>query len=302
MAFVPSTPDISLNFQDNNHHYLPSTSPKPFPSPSLPHQHFNHGVPSMLMRRSMSFSGVERCDNHQDLRVDNNDMSDDDGSSQLLGEKKRRLDMEQVKALERSFEVANKLEPERKIQLARALGLQPRQVAIWFQNRRARWKTKQLEKDYEILKRHYDSLKADNDALKAQNKELHSELQLLTVKNRDQSSGRGGGEGGAPIMINLNKENEGSWSNNGSDDNNSIDVNLGTATTSGDSPFYSKNVFPVESGSIPLAQFLQSSSRPDLSHCHKIDPTVQDEAFCNIFTPVDDQTNFWPWPEQQNFN
>ncbi|KAM3363847.1 homeobox-leucine zipper protein ATHB-13-like isoform X1 [Capsicum galapagoense] len=302
MAFVPSTPDISLNFQplhqdNNNNHHLPSTSPKLFPSPCLPHQDFNHGLPSMLMRRSMSFSGAERCDNHQDLRVDDNEMSDDDGSSQLLGEKKRRLNMEQVKALERSFEMASKLEPERKIQLARALGLQPRQIAIWFQNRRARWKTKQLEKDYEILKRHYGSLKADNDALKAQNKELHSELQLLNVKNRESSGG-----GGTPIMINLNKENEGSWSNNGSDDNNSIDVNLGTATTSGDSPFYSKNVFP-ETGPTTLAHFLQSSSRPDLSHCHKIDPTVQDDqGFCNMFTPVDDQTNFWPWPEQQHFN
>ncbi|KAK4367530.1 hypothetical protein RND71_011322 [Anisodus tanguticus] len=312
MDFVPSTPDISLNFhghQDNNHH-LPSTSPKLFPSPCLPHQDFNNGriyadVSSLLMRRSMSFSGVERCHNHQELRVDDNEMSDDDGSSQLLGEKKRRLNMEQVKALERSFEVANKLEPERKIQLARAIGLQPRQVAIWFQNRRARWKTKQLERDYEILKRQYDSLKSDNDALKAQNKNLHSELQLLTLKNRES------GGGGAP-MINLNKENEGSWSN-GSDENNSIDVNLGTTTmtSSGDSPFYSNNiknnVFP-ECGSIPtasLAQFLQSSSRPDLSQCHKIDPTVQDEGFCNMFTPVvdqDDQTNFWPWPEQQQFN
>lgn len=118
----------------------------------------------------MSFSGVE-----------DNEMSDDDGSSQLLGEKKRRLNMEQVKALERSFEVANKLDPERKIQLARALGLQPRQIAIWFQNRRARWKTKQLEKDYEMLKRHFDSLKTDNDALKAQNKELHSEVRITLI-------------------------------------------------------------------------------------------------------------------------
>ncbi|CAH2040914.1 unnamed protein product [Thlaspi arvense] len=73
-------------------------------------------------------------------------------------EKKRRLTPDQVQFLERSFEVENKLEPERKIQLAKELGLQPRQVAIWFQNRRARWKTKQLEKDYEALQSSFNKL------------------------------------------------------------------------------------------------------------------------------------------------
>ncbi|GMN45380.1 hypothetical protein TIFTF001_014586 [Ficus carica] len=44
--------------------------------------------------------------------------------------KKRRLSSDQVKALEKYFEVENKLEPERKAKLADELGLQPRQVAI----------------------------------------------------------------------------------------------------------------------------------------------------------------------------
>ncbi|XP_043706512.1 homeobox-leucine zipper protein HAT5-like isoform X2 [Telopea speciosissima] len=97
-------------------------------------------------------------------------------------EKKRRLTADQVQFLEKSFEVENKLEPERKIQLARDLGLQPRQVAIWFQNRRARWKTKQLEKDYEALKASYNSLKADYDNLLKENDKLKTEVLFLTDK------------------------------------------------------------------------------------------------------------------------
>uniref|UniRef100_A0A803QM75 Homeobox-leucine zipper protein n=1 Tax=Cannabis sativa TaxID=3483 RepID=A0A803QM75_CANSA len=62
------------------------------------------------------------------------------------------------------------------MQLAKALGLQPRQVAIWFQNRRARWKTKQLERDYDVLKKQFDLLKADNDSLQDQNNKLHQQL------------------------------------------------------------------------------------------------------------------------------
>lgn len=129
-----------------------------------------------MMRRSVSFSGL---DHHHGQKCDegggggDDDLSDD-GSQ--LGEKKKRLNLEQVKALEKSFELGNKLDPERKLQLARALGLQPRQIAIWFQNRRARWKTKQLERDYEVLKKQFDALKADNETLQAQNEKLHGEV------------------------------------------------------------------------------------------------------------------------------
>ncbi|TYH61794.1 hypothetical protein ES332_D07G076700v1 [Gossypium tomentosum] len=97
-------------------------------------------------------------------------------------EKKRRLTVDQVQFLEKSFEVENKLEPERKTQLAKELGLQPRQVAIWFQNRRARWKTKQLEKDYDTLQASFNTLKDDYGNLLKEKDKLKLEVLQLTDK------------------------------------------------------------------------------------------------------------------------
>ncbi|KAK7306617.1 hypothetical protein VNO77_44568 [Canavalia gladiata] len=112
-------------------------------------------------------------------RLDQEDCYED-GS--LVLEKKRRLSFDQVKALERNFELDNKLEPERKTKLAQELGLQPRQVAIWFQNRRARWKTKQLERDYGILKSNYDVLKVEYNNLEQENEALTIKLRELKEK------------------------------------------------------------------------------------------------------------------------
>ncbi|KAK3413049.1 LOW QUALITY PROTEIN: hypothetical protein EUGRSUZ_I02255 [Eucalyptus grandis] len=188
----------------------------------------------------MSFSGADH--NQRSCGGgDDNDLSDD-GSQLLLG--KKRLSLEQVKALEKSFEIGNKLEPERKIQLARALGLQPRQIAIWFQNWRARWKTKQLERDYEVLKKQFE--------VHAQNEKLHAEL--LVLKGRDTNE--------APS--NLKKEIERSYWSNGSE--NSSNINLDISRTSvmnspvSSSQFSNKHHFTSWRPSV-MAQQLHGSTR-----------------------------------------
>ncbi|KAL0449350.1 UNVERIFIED_CONTAM: Homeobox-leucine zipper protein ATHB-16 [Sesamum latifolium] len=113
-----------------------------------------------------------------------------------VSEKKRRLRVDQVKALEKNFEVENKLEPERKVKLAQELGLQPRQVAVWFQNRRARWKTKQLERDYGVLKANYDALKHKYEQLQRDNDSLLNEIRDLKSKLKE-----GDGEHDSKISV-----------------------------------------------------------------------------------------------------
>ncbi|XP_030954214.1 homeobox-leucine zipper protein HAT7-like [Quercus lobata] len=275
MAFPSSHGFMFQTHEDQDH--LPSSNT----FPSCPPQHY-HGAVPFLMKRSMSFSGVDN--NKCEEVVHGDDELSDDGSQ--LGEKKKRLNLEQVKALEKSFEIGNKLEPERKMQLAKALGLQPRQIAIWFQNRRARWKTKQLEKDYEVLKKQFEALKADNDSLQSQNKKLTAEL--LALKNRDKN------EVGVKC---IKKEAEGSWSN-GSE--NSCDINLDISRTPVmnspvSSQLSSHHLFPSSLRPTSMTQLLQGSSRPDLQSL-KIDHMAQDESFCNMFTGIEEQHNFWPWP------
>ncbi|PWA58042.1 HD-ZIP protein [Artemisia annua] len=107
-----------------------------------------------------------------------------------FGDKKRRLSNHQVKSLEKIFEVDNKLDPDRKVKVAHELGLQPRQVAIWFQNRRARWKTKQLERDYNVLKSSYDGLKINYQKLELEKETILKELVELKAKLHEDTTER----------------------------------------------------------------------------------------------------------------
>nr|CAB3483194.1 unnamed protein product [Digitaria exilis] len=91
---------------------------------------------------------------------------EDEGAS---ARKKLRLSKEQSAFLEESFKEHSTLNPKQKAALSKQLNLRPRQVEVWFQNRRARTKLKQTEVDCEYLKRCCE-------ALTEENRRLHKEL------------------------------------------------------------------------------------------------------------------------------
>lgn len=103
---------------------------------------------------------------------------------------KKRLTQDQVKLLETSFDHRKKLEPEQKLQLARELGVPPRQIAIWYQNKRARWKTQSLELDYNVIRVRLEhalvekrKLERDVMRLQAELEKAHEMLHTLNYAN-----------------------------------------------------------------------------------------------------------------------
>ncbi|KAF3432759.1 hypothetical protein FNV43_RR23861 [Rhamnella rubrinervis] len=105
--------------------------------------------------------------------------------NKMKNNNKRRFSGEQIRLLESIFESDSKLEPRKKVQVAKELGLQPRQVAIWFQNRRARWKSKEMEKEFRKLKAEYDILESRFESLKEENHSL-----LIQVKKLNDVLGK----------------------------------------------------------------------------------------------------------------
>ncbi|TXG57980.1 hypothetical protein EZV62_015809 [Acer yangbiense] len=127
--------------------------------------------------------------------------SDDEENG--LTRKKLRLSKEQSAFLEESFKEHNTLNPKQKLALAKQLNLRPRQVEVWFQNRRARYvvrifhyyyvtndhdlmenienknkndrtKLKQTEVDCEYLKRCCETLTEENRRLQKELQELRA--------------------------------------------------------------------------------------------------------------------------------
>ncbi|KAL5973156.1 hypothetical protein ACLOJK_037183 [Asimina triloba] len=107
---------------------------------------------------------------------DEEEDGDGDGgdASSSSPRKKLRLSKDQSAVLEEAFREHNTLNPKQKLALAKQLNLRPRQVEVWFQNRRARTKLKQTEVDCEFLKRCCENLTEENRRLQKEVQELRA--------------------------------------------------------------------------------------------------------------------------------
>ncbi|KAF2289487.1 hypothetical protein GH714_036592 [Hevea brasiliensis] len=142
----------------------------------------NSAISSFQMDFGIRSSGGGRC-NKRDMETieaerASSRASDDEENG--LTRKKLRLSKEQSAFLEESFKEHNTLNPKQKLALAKQLNLRPRQVEVWFQNRRARTKLKQTEVDCEYLKRCCETLTEEN-------RRLQKELQELRALKTSQS-------------------------------------------------------------------------------------------------------------------
>ncbi|KAH6755741.1 hypothetical protein C2S53_010003 [Perilla frutescens var. hirtella] len=155
------------------HRYQPSSNNFPFTTNTLTqnllskeklaeegpsHSSPNSTISSFQME---FFSKRGRCD-------------DEEAQNYSSPRKKLRLSKQQSAFLELSFKQHSTLNPKEKVALAKRLSLRPRQVEVWFQNRRARTKLKQMEVDCEYLNKCCETLRDDNRRLQKEIQELRA--------------------------------------------------------------------------------------------------------------------------------
>uniref|UniRef100_A0A7S2NNJ5 Homeobox domain-containing protein n=1 Tax=Cyanoptyche gloeocystis TaxID=77922 RepID=A0A7S2NNJ5_9EUKA len=125
-------------------------------------------------KRSLSQSEYQSPSNSWIDKAD-----DEDGPAS----KKRRLRPNQVAQLEESFAQNPKLNQHRRSELASALDLSPRQIEVWFQNKRAKLKVQNVHEKYEELNQLYQN------QIRA-NQELQKKVATLTQENRELQEAR----------------------------------------------------------------------------------------------------------------
>ncbi|XP_076928766.1 homeobox-leucine zipper protein HDG5-like isoform X1 [Bidens hawaiensis] len=145
------------------------------------------------------FSSISKEDMDTMVRLGKEDMESGSGSDQIEGgmsgnevdtnqqqppsKKKRyhRHTAHQIQEMEALFKECPHPDDKRRLRLSQELGLKPRQVKFWFQNRRTQLKAQQDRSDNAHLRN-------DNDILRNENNRLESVLRSLVCSNCGGSS------------------------------------------------------------------------------------------------------------------
>uniref|UniRef100_A0A7N1A6N3 Homeobox domain-containing protein n=1 Tax=Kalanchoe fedtschenkoi TaxID=63787 RepID=A0A7N1A6N3_KALFE len=158
-------PPLGLSLSSTHDHHIISYDHQPSLTLSLlfPTNKLDDYDDDQISSLSNSVNSVKR---ERAYGVANNINDAYEDVSNNIIRKKLRLNKEQSALLEDSFKLQTTLHQKQKEALARQLNLLPRQVEVWFQNRRARTKLKQTEVDCEFLKRCCERLTDENDRLR----------------------------------------------------------------------------------------------------------------------------------------
>ncbi|KAH6758817.1 HD-ZIP IV family of homeobox-leucine zipper protein with lipid-binding START domain-containing protein [Perilla frutescens var. frutescens] len=124
-----------------------------------------------------------------ELNIDDEDEDENDGSKKKKRKKYHRHTPEQIREMESLFKESPHPDEKQRLQLSKQLGLHPRQVKFWFQNRRTQIKAIQERHENSLLKSEIDKLRDENKALRESIKKQSCPNCGFASHNRDAVTG-----------------------------------------------------------------------------------------------------------------
>ncbi|XP_022714992.1 homeobox-leucine zipper protein GLABRA 2-like [Durio zibethinus] len=111
-------------------------------------------------------SGPARSRSEDELLDHDDDEDDDDKTKKKKRKKYHRHTGEQIREMEALFKESPHPDEKQRQQLSKQLGLAPRQVKFWFQNRRTQIKAIQERHENSLLKQELEKLQEENNAMR----------------------------------------------------------------------------------------------------------------------------------------
>ncbi|XP_043724560.1 homeobox-leucine zipper protein GLABRA 2 [Telopea speciosissima] len=142
-----------------------------------------------MVEISSENTGPGRSDEDGDADGVHDDDGDDDKDNKKKKKRKKyhRHTAEQIREMESLFKESPHPDEKQRQQLSKQLGLAPRQVKFWFQNRRTQIKAVQERHENSLLKSEIDKLREENQAMRETIKKACCPNCGFATSNRDAS-------------------------------------------------------------------------------------------------------------------